>query len=197
MTKQISFPEGYLNQTHATIRDAFQNGAVIEKSHGDLGNINLSSIITAIIHDTGRFVESYASDALYYIRRIQTLCCNTYPLEKEIDEIIVFGMRRNGVHDGEGVMSALNETVNRFCPWFHVERTYRRVLACHVHVYPNKYTHTPVIDCELRNITDSLHKNNPADLDENEKLLHAPFPDGNPIPQPLYPDKNKENEETT
>ena len=31
---------------------------------------------------------------------------HTYPLEKEIDEIIVFGMRRNGVHDGEGVMSA-------------------------------------------------------------------------------------------
>lgn len=182
----ISFPRHLLNQTHATIRAAFEQKPCDITETGIMGNINITSILTKIIQDTGRFVETYASDVLYGISSIRTLCEKTYALEDEIDEIFVFGLRRMGVDHGNFVMSRLYNDVTSFSSYLYPDRYYRRILAVRVHVFDKdpegNQISTPQIECGLRNITDALYKLNPADIDQNGNIQYAPFENGNPKP---------------
>ena len=172
MINSIPFPRQYLNQTYKTIRNAFENGENICIETGPLGDTNLSAIYTKLIQDVGRFAEHYASDMLYSIHYIDTLCNSIYPIEECIDEIYVFGIRKSGV-DGNGfLMSRLTEGITPYNPYLKTEQVYRKVLA--VRVLIRQVDGQPKVHCQLKNITSSLYKPAEEDLDSQMHLIELP-----------------------
>ena len=63
-------------------------------------SINLSSIYTKLIQETGRFCERFASDVLYGIKTLESFMNETGPFE--VTEF--FGLRENGVDGFEYIM---------------------------------------------------------------------------------------------
>ena len=186
MPDQIPFPRHLLSRTPATIRVAFDRAgpdhAVVET--GDLANINISSILTRIIQTVGRFSERWSSDALCEIDDIRTLCDNIFPVEENVDEIFVVGVRKDGVDGNSFVMSQLEKTTNNVYSYCHAEPYYRAVLAVNVKVKSpeTSQTHRPHVTCELRDITTHFLTIDPADKDADGHLLTIPYANGNPIP---------------
>lgn len=177
------FPYDEIHVTSATIRYAFDktDGCICTEC-GDPGSINLSGILTRIIQNVGRFAENWASDCLYTIDHIRSLCENTYSLEQEIDEIYCFGIRKNGVDHNAYIMNRLME--NRHGYWKEytsAEPYYRRVLAVRVHVFQKSNSSASHIECTLKDLTCSFNKINKADLDKEGKLIQD-YSKGNPIP---------------
>lgn len=150
--------------TPKLLYDAWEHGNTVFIEHGRLGRdeINISSILNALIHDVGRFCESYAGDMLYELKYIHNLI-SAHPVEPGEDSIIVFGIRRNGV-DGMGfLMSRLkNDCWDHYTHYLHPERDYRRILAVRVTTTANiagRFTLPENGDTtvELRNLTDAFH----------------------------------------
>lgn len=244
MAKRIEFPSHLLNQTHATIRYAFDHtgsngifnmardgdeGGVANlilhtlppdvdtgrfdenklastlarilcqaasniEEHGNMGYINITSITTRIIQEAGRYVNSWASDALYGLDHIRELCENEYPLQEDIDEIFVFGLRRNGVDHGNYVMHEMSKDLNPFNPYLRAQPYYRKVLAVRVTISANRNENgvplsKPRVTCELKDLTDAFLRLNDADKGPDGKVMMAPFEGGNPVPVDPYPKK--------
>lgn len=188
MPNKIPFPRHLIYGTHATIRKAFNSGRNSIEESGYMGNINISDVITALIQQTGRFVENYASDLLFTLDHIRELCDNQYDLPENIDEIFAFGLRRHGVDHNDYIMSRLTEGINQFNPYLHVERYYRKILAVNVKVFCERdengdQTGQANIICELRDITDAFIKLEDTDKNPDGSLKTTPFPDGNPMPK--------------
>lgn len=182
------FPYDEIHVTSATIRYAFdKTEGHIHKAYGDLGSVNITDILTHVIQDVGRFAENWASDCLYTIDHIRSLCENTYPLEQEIDEIYCLGIRKDGVDHNAYIMNRLMQ--NRHGYWKEytsAEPYYRRVLAVRVHVFQKPDNSTPHVECVLKNLTCSFGRINKADLDKDGELIHD-YPDGNPVPVEIFP----------
>lgn len=184
MPKTIPFPRHLLNQTPATIRVTFDRAgdqnAVVET--GYLGDVNISDILSRAIRVVGRFAERFNSDALYTLDDVRELCGSTFPLEHPVDEIFVLGVRKDGVDHAAYVMSQLDRTRREPNGFVFAEPYYRSILAINVRVHDEGHT-KPLVECELRDVTTSFLRLDPADLDDDGKLVLGPYPDGNPEPR--------------
>lgn len=185
----IPFPKNLIHNTPATIRMAFDSAAPLITCEGNMGSINISDILTRVIQDAGRFCEHYASDILYGLDRIRTLCDNKYDLEETIDEIFSFGLRECGSDHNAYI---LNQLANSRAggPYVYAMPYYRRVLAVRVHVYVDPQWSTPRCVCELRDISHKFLHLNKADIDDNGQVNPGPYPDGNPVPIDPYAKNN-------
>lgn len=183
--RTIKFPRYALNQTPATIRDAYDapdNTKPITEN-ARVGEINISGILTRIIQDCGRFVERYASDALYSIDTIRTLCECRYPIEEPIDEIFCFGFRMDGVDHNAYILKNLYDSRRPpYNDFVFATPYYRRILAVRVKV--EMEDNYPRLTCELKNITHKFHSLNKADLTESGNLIMPPYTSCNPTPVP-------------
>jgi len=196
MAMRIDFPKRLTGRTYATIRDAYDHSNEGLREHGYMATehgmtaINMSSIYTKIIQDVGRFAERFASDVLYELENIRSLCENAYPLEQDIDEIFVMGIQKDGVDGNNSLMNKLVQTQRGpLDSYVYAELAYRRILAVRVQVsyeYNKNIYSRPVINCELRDLTASFLRINPADIDNSKKLIAFPFADGNPVPVNPY-----------
>ena len=189
MSKRIDFPKELMDHTYATIRSAFNNTKTLMEEHGELGNINITSILTHIIQTVGRYADSYASDALYSIDDIRTLCEHEYPAYRDIDEIFVFGIRRHGVDGNNFLMTRLVSTIHGpINGYVYPETMYRSILAVRVHIWceraeDSRQTSRYVdATCELKDLTDSFRTINSADIAGDGTLIHPPYLCGNPEP---------------
>ena len=163
--------------TYFTFMDAFSKGNHIMTETGQMDNMNLSSIFTYLLQITARFTERYADDVLYSIESIRHLCETVYPLEHDIDEIFVFGIRENGVDGNLFTIQRCIETMVPYHNYMHVKNTYRRILAVRIHVTKtdedgNQIYGDPHITCELKDITDSMTEINPEDTVFGTPYLH-------------------------
>ncbi len=164
---------------------AWENGNPICVEHGRLGRdeINISSILNYLIHNVGRFCESYAGDMLYELKYIHQLI-SAHPVEPGEDSIIVFGIRRNGV-DGTGfLMSRLkNDCWDHYSHYLYPERDYRKILAVRISTvadHSNGYLlpENGDTEVELRDLTDAFHSMEKEDADwnyENDGADRAKF----------------------
>ncbi len=88
-------------------------------------SINLSSIATKLIQETGRFCESYASDFLINWQTIEDLL--TRPMDTFLDHDLfgmqIFGIRQMGV---DGIAYLLSRAKNNTC---RMDDYYRKVYA--------------------------------------------------------------------
>lgn len=195
MSKRIDFPRYLIGNTYATIRHAFNSAKDIMVENGDMASINITSILTRIIQDTGRFAERWASDVLYTLDHIRLLCDNEYILEEEIDEIFPIAIRRDGVDSENFLMSRLKDTQRGpIDSYVYPQQIYRRILGVRVQVsyeYMGQRWHTPRITCTLRDMTDAFHQINPADIGEDRQLIQPPFVGGNPEPIDPYKTNQK------
>lgn len=186
--KTISFPRNYLYQTPATIRVAYEAEPKGILEEGYMSNINISSILTRIIQETGRFAELYASDVLYDIDRIRTLCENNYPLEEDIDEICGIGIRGSGVDGNSFLLPRLAGSIRGPMSGFvFPEHTYRKILAVRVQVAAPRDADGCLlgrvrVKCELKDITHRFLRLDAADFDASGKLRLPVYTDGNPTP---------------
>lgn len=186
MPKRIDFPRHLINYTPATIRKAFAGASTIVNETGNQGSINITSILTRIIQDAGRFCERYASDILYEIKNLQTLC-DMYDLEEPIDEIITFGLRENGSDHNAYIMNQLANS-RQGSPYASATPYYRRVLAVHCRVYRDPDYSTPCVECELRDITHKFLTIDPADIDDNGQVNPGPYPSSHGMPDNIAED---------
>lgn len=176
------------HDTPATVRRAFdKTGDTVMTETGSPENVNMSDIFTRIIQDVGRFAERYASDALYTIRTIDGLCRSAWTSREPVDEIFVFGIRASGVDGNAYFMSKLFDTRSDFMEYVHPEQVYRRVLAPRVRIgmlplFDGGTELHPRVICELKDLTHSFLRIDPADLDGNGRLVLGPYEDGNPEP---------------
>ena len=174
-------------QTPATIRAAFNNADEIMEEYGDMGSVNATGIMTRIMHATGTLNERWATDALYGLDKIRALSEQPFCLDDaygDFDEIITFGIRRDGVDHCAYVMSHLAESRHTLDGYSYPEHRYRRILAVRMRAYPDKHLHRIRVEFSLRDITDKLSKIDPVDLTPG--LLHLvqlPAEDKkNPVP---------------
>lgn len=198
MHKYTTFPHHLLDRTPATVRVAFERAggenAVLEA--GRLGNINISDVLSRAIRVVGRFTERFNSDALYTLDDVRELCDGAYPLERPVDEIFVLGVRKDGVDHAAYVMTQLDRTRRGPDGFVFAEPYYRSILAVNVRVHDDGGSR-PAVECELRDVTTSFLRLDPADLDDDGKLILGPYSGGNPEPRdPNYVARKRETEAT-
>lgn len=166
-------------QTYATVRRAFNSAAEICYEYGDMGSVNNTGILIHIIQDVGRFSENWSSDALLDLERLRQLSHATFTLDSPFDEIITFGIRRDGVDHMGYLMNRLLETMDRTWGYIYPERKYRRILAVRIRAHRDKALSCTRVDFSLRNITNALHGVEDADLmPDRMSAVQLPFPDG-------------------
>lgn len=179
MAERIPFPKHLLNVTYRTIRNAFDRSdkpdyMIMEEGYP--GNVNISSILTRILQEAGRFSEAYTSDVLYDLDTLRTLAGNEYPLDEDIDEIYTFGIRRHGVDGNNFVMSRLIDTMRPLSSYLFAESQYRKILAVRVTAKADRDEDgypigiTPV-RFQLKDLTDAFHALNFEDVDDKRRLL--------------------------
>ena len=166
-------------QTYATVRRAFNSAAEICYEYGYMGSVNNTGILTRIIQDVGRLSENWSSDALLNLERLRQLSHATFVLDRPFDEIIAFGIRRDGVDHMGYLMNRLLETMDRTWGYIYPERKYRRILAVRVRARKDKALSCTRVDFSLRNIMNTLHGVEDADLmPDRMSAVQLPFPDG-------------------
>lgn len=109
------------------IHDAFMNSVNTfsmheegHKSHYDSKyNINLNSILTKLIQDTGRFCERFASDLIIDWDAIRNAVNESEFDELPHTQVFAIGIRENGVDDNSYVVSRMKGSWN--------PETYRRI----------------------------------------------------------------------
>jgi len=173
--------ERYYYPTPDTIRNAFDAADVLASAGGTLNydiapgivsqGINLSTIATILIQDTGRFAEQYASDFLIDWNIVGQLV-HMHDVEPLEDSIIPFAIRDCGVDHTAFLMNRLQNTMRPGSPYIYPSHYYRRILAVQVKttiqapyggaLQPNQ-THVEVV---LKNITHSLTRIEKSDLTE-------------------------------
>ena len=185
----VEFPRNYLYQTPATIRVAFEAESKGIKEESNMGGMNISSILTNIIQETGRFAERLASDVLCDIDTIRLLCENAYPLEEDIDEVLGLGIRRDGVDGNNFLLSRLAGSVcGPMSGYVFPEHIYRKILAVRVRVSAERSEDgfilgKPWVVCELKDISSRFLHLDAADFDAEGHLLLPRYKNGNPKPQ--------------
>lgn len=178
----IDILRGY---TYATIRQAFNASAEICYESGNGGSANITSILTKIIHTVGRFNERYASDALYGLDKLRKIAEEEFALNEDrpFDEIIVFGIRQDGVDHAAYVMNRLLQT--QMGPWDYVypKHDFRNILAVRARAWYDKDCRQVRTDFSLREIMNGLRNILACDM-HCGSIAETPFPGGiNPIPE--------------
>lgn len=185
---KIDFPRKFLYQTPATIRVAFESESKGIKEESYMGDMNISSILTRIIQETGRFAERFASDVLYDIDTIRVLCENTYSLEEDIDEVFGLGIRQSGVDGNNFLLSRLESSVRGpKSGYVFPEHIYRKILAVRVQVSVERSEDgyalgRPRVMCELKDISNRFSHLDAADFDSEGRLLLPRYEGSNPVP---------------
>lgn len=181
--------------TYATIRAAFNTSDEIMEEHGSMGSVNSTGIITKIMHAVGRFNERWASDALFSIDKIRALSERQFqfcPGEnfRPFDEIITFGIRRDGVDHGAYVMQNLIKDVNPYQPYVFPEKYYRKVLAVRCRACYDQDLHDIQVHFSFRDVTNAFHGIQDADRSTEPGsggLLNLPAPGvDSPEPEERY-----------
>lgn len=183
--------EDMRGRTYATIRAAFNCSKELDYENGRPGNCNISSILTKIVQDVGRFSESYSSDALYGMRHLQDLAGQSYHVEpgRNFDEIFLFGIRQSGVDHGDYVMQTLAKNGDAWSGYVYPERNYRRILAVRARARYDEAYHADEVDFSLRDITHGFHRLDPADLTKEQTcdiIILPNFDRINPEPEERY-----------
>lgn len=98
---------GKLHKVKVQTREEYQytaTGYFDEYSAQGGYSINVSSILSKLITEAGRWCEDYASDVLFYIDDLKKLF-RQKPVTGDgmEDVVIIMGMRQNGVDHGETV----------------------------------------------------------------------------------------------
>lgn len=124
--------------------------AYIVRNDYDERNINLSSIATKLIQATGRWCEAYASDFLIsWDETRNTVRKHMQTSDVLPADVILFGMRRNGVDHNEYILARLHSTD------FNSEY-YRKVYGVQVLDYQNDdYEHKTVL-VTLKDVTNEI-----------------------------------------
>lgn len=173
--------------TPATVRRAYEKTKdVIISEHGDPGYINITSILTKIIQDCGRFAERYASDCLYGIDSVSRLCEAKFETGMDIDEIVSFAIRDSGVDGNSFLLSRLADSRRPMCGYVYATPQYRRILAVRVKIgmmalYEGE-SERPRLTCELKDITHSFLYIDDADVEPDGHIRLPPYETGNPVP---------------
>lgn len=186
--ENIVFPRNYLYQTPATIRAAFEAESKGIKEESYMGGVNISSILTSIIQETGRFAERLASDVLFDIDAIRMLCENTYLMEEDIDEVLGLGIREDGVDGNSFLLSRLAGSVRGpMSGYVFPGHIYRKILAVRVQVSAERSEDgfilgKPRVVCELKDISNRFLYLDAADFDTEGHLILPRYKNGNPVP---------------
>lgn len=176
--------------TPATVRSAFNQSAEITSEHGDLGNVNVTGILTRIIQAAGRLNERYASDALFGLDKIRFIAENGSVLDeadKPFDEILTFGIREDGIDHNAYIMSNLLETRHMPTGYVFAKQRYRKILAVRMRAWMDKDYRRARADFSLRDLTNAFHTLDPADLsDDGWSVRNMPF-ENRSNPEPTDP----------
>lgn len=111
-------------------------------------DINLSSIATILIQNVGRFCERYASDFLITWNSVNRILESD---EQNFDELILFGIRENGVDHDAYILSNLEQYKN--LPGYF-DHYYRKIFALRLQASSGMMTAT------LKDIKHSLYYTN-------------------------------------
>lgn len=176
--------------TPATIRSAFNRSAEIMSEKGDLGNTNVTGILTRIIRETSRFNERYASDVLYGLDKIRFMAEQNAMLDDghgPFDEILTFAIREDGVDHNAYVMATLLRTRHMPTEYVFAKHEYRKILAVRMRAWADGDCRRARADFSLRDITNAFHKLDPADLSaDGWSVRNMPF-EGRVNPEPTEP----------
>ncbi len=147
------------------IRNFDKSERTLCQESGSLADINMSSIATKLIQNTGRFCERFASDLIISWNIVREHL-EPRPIDEPYRTVEIFGIRRSGVDHNNFFMSHLrNEGRERF---FCCERVYQKVLALDIQITPADYPgDRPRVVCTLKDLTDELWEIKPGDLEEN------------------------------
>lgn len=110
-------------------------------------NINMSSIYTELIQNTGRFCEQYASDLLIDIDRVKAILAT--PVDTDTEDYIVFALRQSGVDSNSYVSANLENYGRKDSGWIGLY--YRRIYALKIRRESDGY-----IVCELRDVSSDI-----------------------------------------
>lgn len=177
-------------RTYATIRAAFNKTDELMFEHGDLGNTNISSILTLLIRECGRFNERYSSDALYNMDNLRDIASKKSRLDSPFDEIFMFGIRQDGVDYGDYIMKHLADSRRGPNDYVYPSQRYRKIYAVRVRVFYEQGLSTPRCEFSLRNLSNSFLTLDPADLDA-DGYKFVQFPTGNLISREPADEKHR------
>lgn len=162
-TTEIRMERVYVN-TERTFVDAVEamekrGNPLVEPitERGRPGEINMSSIYTRLIQETGRFVERFASDLLLDIEHLKDVMEKVRP---GTAQIVAIGCRRDGVDGNAFIIQRLRDT--RRCisdPFVYMEHVYRRLFLIKIEKDDNDATCVTLYDA-----TNELHKLSPGDM---------------------------------
>lgn len=154
-------------RTYATIRGAFNKSDEIMFENGDVGNANITSILTFLIRECGRFTERFASDALYTMDHLRDIARKKCDFDEPFDEIFIFGIRQDGV-DGENyIMKNLADSRRSLNDYVYASHTYRKIYAVRARVFREKGLYSPRCEFSLRDLSHSFLTLDSADLCED------------------------------
>lgn len=179
MRETRPFPDYFEARTYATIRkayDACESKPPILEEHGYAGNANISSILTAVIQDTGRFAERFASDVLYTLDHLREIASEKFECDRPLDEVVLIGIRASGVDHNEFVMSRLLDTRRGPADYVYPDHVYRRILAIRVQITPGENRFSADVRFTLRDLTHEIIRIDPADLTEEGRIRETPLP---------------------
>lgn len=88
-------------------------------------SINLSTIITKLIQETGRFCERYASDLLITWREIESFIFHPNPSDNFTNRVYAIGIRENGVDGNEYIAYEMEQSLS-------IDDHYRRIYGIRV-----------------------------------------------------------------
>ena len=147
------------------VRNFEQCERILCTETGTLDNLNLSNIITRLIHDVGRFCERFASDFIISWDMVRKQL-EPRPVTEPYYTVEIFGIRRAGVDHNNFFLSHLrNDSRGRY---FCCENVYRKVLALGIEILPAESPERcPRVTCTLKDLTDELWRVEPGDLEEN------------------------------
>lgn len=125
--------------------------AYIVRNDYDERNINLSSIATKLIQAAGRWCEAYASDFLIsWDETRSTVRKHMQTSDVLPADVILFGMRRNGVDHNEYIASRLYNNID-----FNSEY-YRKVYGVQILDYQNDDHEHKTVLVTLKDVTNEI-----------------------------------------
>lgn len=172
MPNNMLLPE---TKTAHTIIEAFEvqkNEGI--KEHGDLKNINVTSALTKLIQETGRFTEHYASDLFISWNGVMDILRETgryaMPVEKET-HYVAFGIRESGVDGNTFLIRRLQETTEKSGMYRYIQThyVYRRIYVMKIEISPAHDGLRAEAKTELKDLTHAFSRIDDRDIPLIEK----------------------------
>ena len=141
------------------IEDAFErsNDIIATECGSKWSNLNISSITTKLIQETGRFCENYASDLLINIDRMNEHIKEMDVLKTPEKAYVAFGIRQLGV-DGNAYVALRIYEGGQHASYKVISDYYRKIFCVKISRRVNEFglLETTV---ELKNIQSSIYYN--------------------------------------